>query len=65
MQEPANVSRKLLRFRTWQEHAVIERMQKAALGNPSLLVHQNAMHDLDLAGGTNEAHKGDFQPNME
>jgi hypothetical protein len=65
MHEPADISRELLRFGTRQQHAVVEGMQKARLGNPAFLIDQDAMHHRDLAGRTTEAEQCDAQPDAE
>ena len=49
MHEPANVSGKLLRLGAGQQHAVVQCMEKPLLGNPSLLLDEDAMHDGDLS----------------
>src|ERR1700730_4318008 len=54
VQEPANVDGKLLRFWSWQQHAVIERVQKTRLANPSLLFDQLRLHHRDLSGRSAE-----------
>jgi hypothetical protein len=48
MEQPTDVGGKLLRFRPRQEHAVIEGMQETLFPDPSLLFHQDTMHDGDL-----------------
>src|SRR5437667_379708 len=55
VQQPAGVGGELLRLRAWQQHAEVERGEKAALLDPFLLVHQDAVHDRDLSRGTAEA----------
>ena len=62
VQQPADVRRQLLRFRTRKDHAEIECVQEALLGNPALLVDQFAMHQRDLPGGTAEADATQPQP---
>ena len=49
MHQPADIGRKLLRLGAGQEHAIIERMQKARLGNPAPLVDEDAVHHRDLS----------------
>ena len=49
MHEPTDVGCELLRFGTWQQHAVVERMQKSLLGNPALFLHEDAVHHGNLA----------------
>jgi hypothetical protein len=65
VQEPADVDHQLLRLRPGQEHAVVERMQKAALADPALLLDQDAVHDRDLPGRPAEAQRGDPGPDAE
>ena len=54
MQQPADISSQLLGFRPGQYHAVVQGVQKPAFADPSLFIHQNTMHDGDLAGRTAE-----------
>ena len=65
MQEPADIGRKLLRFRTREEHAVIQRVEEAAFGYPVLLLDENAMHHRDLPSRSAEAENGDTHPHDE
>src|SRR5262245_61321104 len=65
MQEPADISRKLLGFRTRQEHAVIQCVQESTFGYPVLLFDKNAMHHCNLSGRPAETENGDTQPNDE
>ena len=65
MHQPADVGGKLLRFGTGQQHAVVERVQKPLLGDPALLLDQDAMHDGDLAGRAAEAERRDAHPGPE
>ena len=51
MHQPRNINRQLRRLRPQQQHAVIERVQIAMLGNPAALFHQLLMHHRDLPGG--------------
>ena len=60
--QPADVGGELLRLRARQEHAVVEGMQKPALGDPALLLDQDAVHDRDLTGRAAETERGDPQP---
>jgi len=53
--QPADVSGELLRFRSGQQHAVIQRMQKAPLGNPAAPFHQFQVHHGNLPGRAAEA----------
>ena len=65
VQQPADIGRKLLRLRARQQHAVVQRMQKPALGNPVLFLDQDAVHHRDLPGRAAEAQQGDPQPDPE
>src|SRR5687768_5439710 len=62
MHQPADVSRKLLRFRPRQQHAVVQRVQKTSLRNPTPVLDQLLMHDRNLAGGTAKADEAELQP---
>ena len=55
MHQPADIGRKLLRLGAGEQHAEIQRMQKAALRDPFLIVDEHAMHQRDLSGGAAEA----------
>ena len=65
VQQPADIGRELLRLRARQQHAVVQRMQEPALGNPVLLLDENAMHHRDLPGRAAKAQDGDPQPDPE
>ena len=65
VQQPADIGGELLRLRAGQQHAVVERVQEAALGDPALLLDQDAVHDRDLAGRPAEAQERDAQPDAE
>ena len=54
--EPADISRQLLRLGARQEHAIVQRVQKASFGNPAPFFDQLLMHDRNLPGGTAEAY---------
>lgn len=54
VQEPVDVSRKLLRFRPRQHHAVVERMEEALLIDPPTTLDEFTVHDGDLAGWSTE-----------
>jgi len=43
--------RALLAFRSWQEHTVVQRMQKTGLGDPAFFFDDNAMHHRDCPAG--------------
>ena len=65
VQQPADIGRKLLRLRPRQQHAVVQRMQEPALGDPVLFLDQDAVHHRDLPGRAAEAEHGDPQPDPE
>ena len=65
MQQPADVHRELLRFRSRQQHAVVQRMQEPIFADPALLVDQNAVHHRDLPGRPAEAEGGDLRPDAD
>src|SRR5205809_814214 len=59
----ADVSaREPMRFGAGENHAVVERVQEASLGDPALLLDELAMHDCDLPGRTAEADPAEFPP---
>jgi hypothetical protein len=62
VQPPANIGRKLHGLGPGQQHAEIERVQEAVLGDPALLVDEDAMHQRDLAGRAAERQHADFRP---
>ena len=62
MHEPANVSGKLLRLGAGQQHAVVQCMEKSLLGNPSLLLDEDAMHDGDLSRRSTKAQERNSNP---
>ena len=64
MHEPADVSGKLLRLGAWQQHAVVQRMEKPLLGNPSLLLDEDTMHDGDLSGRSAKAQERNSYPGV-
>ena len=64
VQEPAEVSGELLRFRARQQHAVVESMQKPLLADPTLLVDQHPVHQRDLPGRAPEAEQANFRPDL-
>ena len=65
VQQPADIGRKLLRFGSRQQHAIVERMQETRVRNPALLVHQDAVHDRDLPGRPAETQKRDASPDFD
>jgi hypothetical protein len=62
MHDPADVSGKLLRLGAGQLLAVVQCMEKTMLGNPSLLLDENAMHDGDLTGRSAKAQERNSYP---
>ena len=62
MQEPADINGKLDRFGAGQEHAVIERVQKARLTDPFLFLDQLGLHDRDLPGWPAKGNEAELQP---
>jgi hypothetical protein len=65
VQPPPDVGGDLLRLGSWQEHAEVERPQILLLRDPALLLHQLAVHDGDLAGGTAEVYEAELHPEPE
>ncbi len=62
MQEPADVDGELLRFRTGEEHAEMERVQETRLADPAAFLYELGLHDRDLAGGSAEADEPELEP---
>ncbi len=65
MHQPTNVSGKLLRFGTRQNHAEIQCMPEPPLGNSTPPFHQFLMHDRELASRAAEADETEFEPEPE
>ena len=65
MHQPADIGGELLRLGARQQHAVVERVQKPLLGDPALLLDQDAVHHRDLPGGAAEAQRRDAHPGPE
>jgi hypothetical protein len=65
MHHPADVDRELGGLGARQHHAVIERMQEAALGYPALTLDQVLVHDRDLPGRSAEADETQLEPVAE
>ena len=63
--EPADVGRELLRLWAGQHHAVVERVQKTAFGDPAPFFHELLMHDRDLSGRTAEADESELEPEQK
>ena len=49
MQQPADVSRKLLCLGAGEQHAIVQRVQETTLGDPVLFLDDDAMHHRDLS----------------
>ena len=62
MHQPADVGGELLRFRARQEHAVIQRVQKSPLGNPSSVHDQFLVHEGYLSSRAAEADEAELEP---
>jgi hypothetical protein len=62
VQQPADVRSELLRLRSRQHHAVVERVQETPFGDPSPPLHQFLMHDGDLSGRSAETDEAELQP---
>ncbi len=60
--QPADVGRELLGLRTRQHHAVVQRVQVAALGDPAPPLDQVLVHQRDLSGRPAEADAAQPQP---
>ena len=65
MQQPAEIDGELLSLRSRQQHAVVQRVQKAWLVDPSLFVDDDPVHQRDLSGGPAKAEHADLQPSPE
>jgi hypothetical protein len=65
VQRPADVSRKLLRLGSGQQHTEIKRVQETRLVDPLLLVDQHAVHHGDLPGRPAEIDAADLEPDPE
>ena len=55
MHQPADIGRELLRLGAGQQHAVVQGMQEALLGDPVLALDQIGMHERNLARWTAKA----------
>jgi len=60
--QPADIGRKLLRFGTGEQHAIVEGVEEPVLTDPPLLLDEDAVHHRDLTGGTAERECRDAQP---
>jgi hypothetical protein len=62
--QPADIGGELLRLRSRQEHAVVERVQESRFRDPALFFDDNAMHHRDLPRGATEAEARHAQPHL-
>ena len=62
MHQPAQIGGQLGGLRPRQQHAVVEGMQKATLGEPLAPLHQLAVQQSDLPRRPTEAHQPQLQP---
>ena len=62
MQQPADVDCQLGRLRPWQQHAEVERVQKAPFTDPLALLHQFGVHEGDLAGRPAKVDEPQLEP---
>ena len=60
-----HVDSELLCFRPGKQHALVQRVEKAFLGNPPLSFDQFRMHDRNLASRPAEADESQLDPEME
>ena len=65
VQQPAGIGGELLRLRTRQQHAEIERMQETRLVEPALLLHHDAVHEGDLRRRPAETGESDPRPGRQ
>jgi len=65
VQHPAPIGGELLRFRSREEHGVVQGVEEAVLAEPALLVHEDSLHHRDLAGWTSEAVRGHADPDAQ
>jgi hypothetical protein len=65
MEHPPAVRGELLRLRSGQQHHVAHRVEESVLAEPTALVHEDALHDRDLAGRASEAERRDTGPHAE
>ena len=63
--QPAQVSGQLLCFRSRQEHAKVERVQKAFFRHPAAPLHQLAVHDGDLSGRPAKTDESQLEPKAQ
>ncbi|MNF66516.1 hypothetical protein D3C84_483100 [compost metagenome] len=63
--QPADVGRQLLSLGPGQQHAVVEGVQKASLGDPAPAFDQFLMHDRNLPGRPAETDETKLEPEQE
>jgi len=63
--QPADVDGELGRLGPGQQHAVVEGVQEAPLGDPAAALHQLLVHHGDLTGRAAEADEAELQPVAE
>ena len=63
--QPADVGGELLRLGARQQHAVVERVQKAPLGEPAPTLDEFLVHDRDLPGGSAKTDETELEPEAE
>ncbi|MNF83274.1 hypothetical protein D3C84_655950 [compost metagenome] len=63
--QPADVSRQLLRLWAGQQHAIVERVQKAPLGDPAPPFDQLLVHDRNLPGRPAETDEAELDPEAQ
>jgi hypothetical protein len=62
VQQPADIGRKLLRLGAGEQHAVVQRVQKPAFGDPVFLLNQDTVHHCDLPGRPTKTQQRHPQP---
>ena len=65
VQPPADIGRKLHGLWPRQQHAEVQAMQEAVLGDPPPLVDENAVHQRDLPRRSAEGQHPDLRPDGE
>ena len=65
MQQPPQVSGKLLSLGPRQQHAVVQGVEKSLLGNPSAAVYKLLMHECYLTCGAAKADEAQLQPKTQ
>ena len=65
MLQPADIDRQLLRLRSGQQHAEVERMQKTLFRYPASLLDEFAMHDRDLPRRPAETDEAELEPEAQ